>query len=91
MSADPAPASAGAAPAGRPRVAVVDYGSSNLVSIEHALSRVGADVSVVRDPAAIPGADLLVVPGVGAAGPAMERLGASGLVEPILAWIASGR
>jgi imidazole glycerol phosphate synthase glutamine amidotransferase subunit len=86
-----APAASGAAPAARPRVAVVDYGSSNLVSIEHALTRVGADVSVARDPAGLGGADLLVVPGVGAAGPAMERLTASGLVEPILAWIAAGR
>ena len=77
--------------AGRPRFAVVDYGAGNLVSIEQALTRVGADVTVARDAAAFAGADALVVPGVGAAAPAMERLGAAGLVEPIRAWIASGR
>ena len=75
----------------RPRVAVVDYGAGNLVSIDQALDRAGADVSIARDPAALDGADLLVVPGVGAAAPAMERLRAAGLVEPILAWIAAGR
>jgi glutamine amidotransferase len=74
-----------------PRIAVVDYGAGNLVSIEQALTSVGARVSVVRDATGLDGADGLVVPGVGAAAPAMERLEDAGLVEPILAWIAAGR
>jgi imidazole glycerol phosphate synthase glutamine amidotransferase subunit len=74
-----------------PDVAVVDYGAGNLVSIEQALSRVGASVSVARDAEAIRGADALVVPGVGAARPAMERLARAGLVAPIRAWIDAGR
>ena len=73
------------------RFAVVDYGAGNLVSIDQALTRVGAEVSIARDPSAFAGADALVVPGVGAAAPAMERLAAAGLVEPIRAWIAGGR
>ena len=74
-----------------PRIAVVDYGASNLVSIEQALTRVGASVVVVRDPASIAGADALLVPGVGAAGPAMERLRRRGLVGPIREWVRAGR
>ncbi|MBA2720319.1 MAG: imidazole glycerol phosphate synthase subunit HisH [Chloroflexi bacterium] len=74
-----------------PRFAVVDYGAGNLVSIDQALSRVGADVVVARDPAGLTGAAALVVPGVGAAAPAMDRLRAAGLVEPIRNWIAAGR
>ena len=74
-----------------PHVAVVDYGAGNLVSIDQALGSVGADVSVARDPEAIRGADLLVVPGVGAAEPAMIRLERRGLVTPIRDWIAAGR
>jgi glutamine amidotransferase len=70
---------------------VVDYGAGNLVSIEQALTRVGADVTVARDPAGLAGASALVVPGVGAAAPAMDRLAAAGLVEPIREWIAAGR
>ena len=35
--------------------------------------------------------DLLVVPGVGAAAPAMDRLRAAGFVEPIHDWIAADR
>ena len=75
----------------RPRFVVVDYGAGNLVSIEQALTAVGADVSIAVEPSALVGADALVVPGVGAAAPAMTRLAAAGLVEPIRDWIAAGR
>ena len=75
----------------RPHFAVVDYGAGNLVSIDQALGQVGAEVTIARDPADLDRADALVVPGVGAAGPAMERLAGAGLVEPIRAWIAAGR
>jgi len=82
---------AGTRPA--PLVAVVDYGAGNLVSIDQALRTVGARVAVVRssDELAATAADALIVPGVGAAGPAMERLTEAGLVEPIRRWIADDR
>jgi imidazole glycerol phosphate synthase glutamine amidotransferase subunit len=72
-------------------VAVVDHGAGNLVSIEQALTTAGATVRLARDASAFTGADALVVPGVGAAGPAMARLSRRGLVGPIRAWIAEGR
>jgi glutamine amidotransferase len=75
----------------RPRIAVVDYGAGNLVSIDQALSRVGAEVALARDAETLRGADALIVPGVGAAKPAMARLGSRGLVEPIRAWLGAGR
>lgn len=74
-----------------PVIAVVDYGAGNLVSIDQALRTVGARPVVVREPAALRGAGGLIVPGVGAAAPAMERLRAAGLVQPILDWIAADR
>ncbi len=74
-----------------PIIAVVDYGAGNLVSIEQALTSVGASVVIARDPERLRGADALVVPGVGAAAPAMERLARAGLVDPIRAWIAADR
>ncbi len=73
------------------RIALVDYGAGNLVSIEHALTRVGAVMTVLDGPGGLEGADGLVIPGVGAAAPAMARLHDQGLVEPIRAWIAAGR
>jgi imidazole glycerol phosphate synthase glutamine amidotransferase subunit len=75
----------------RPLVAVVDYGAGNLVSIEQALTSVGARVRIALDPDALHDADALVVPGVGAAGPAMARLERHRLVEPIRSWIAADR
>lgn len=73
------------------RVAVVDYGAGNLVSIEQALAAAGAVFHRAARAADLEPADLLVVPGVGAAGPAMERLSAGGFVEPIREWIAADR
>ena len=79
------------APRGGLRVAVVDYGAGNLVSIEQALTFVGADVRIATRPADLEGAEAVVVPGVGAARPAMRRLTRAGLVDPLLRWIALGR
>jgi glutamine amidotransferase len=75
----------------RPRIAILDYGAANLVSITHGLAAVGADVVVVAEPSALAGADALVVPGVGAAASAMTHLRERGLVEPLRDWVRAGR
>ena len=79
-------------------VALIDYGAGNLVSIRQAFESLGVTVKLVRTgPGAGDGddvlrdADALVVPGVGAAGPAMARLKRRRLVEPIVAWVRAGR
>jgi imidazole glycerol phosphate synthase glutamine amidotransferase subunit len=74
-----------------PRVVVVDYGAGNLVSIEQALTTAGARVSRAATGDDINDADLLVVPGVGAAAPAMDRLREGGFVAPIRTWIDADR
>lgn len=74
-----------------PVIAVVDYGAGNLVSIEQALTRVGARVRFVHRGDELRGSDGLVVPGVGAARPAMRRLLSADLVDPIVRWIGDGR
>lgn len=73
------------------RVAVVDYGAANMVSVTKALMAAGADVSIANDPAGLANADAVVVPGVGAAQFAMNRLGSSGLVASLRDWAAAGR
>jgi glutamine amidotransferase len=73
------------------RVAVVDYGAANMVSITKALAAVGADVVVAEEPTALADVDAVVVPGVGAAGSAMEHLRDRGLVEPLKDWVKAGR
>jgi glutamine amidotransferase len=64
-------------------VTVVDYGAGNLRSLGAALERLGAAVEVTSDPDAVERSRLLIVPGVGAAGPAMARLHATGLADAI--------
>jgi glutamine amidotransferase len=73
------------------RIAVVDHGAGNLVSVEQALTEVGCSVVIARDPAGLAGADGVVLPGVGAAAPAMARLARSGLLDPLHEWLAADR
>ena len=75
----------------RPTIGVVDYGAGNLVSIDQALTTVGADVRIAVQPSDLTGIDALVVPGVGAAAPAMVRLEGQGLVGPIADWLSADR
>ncbi len=75
----------------RARVAVVDYGAANMVSITRALAAVGAEVSVALDASGFENVDAVVVPGVGAARAAMVQLDAPGLRRPILDWAVAGR
>jgi glutamine amidotransferase len=72
------------------RVAVVDYGAGNLVSIRNALLQLGADVRVAEAPDQLEGAEVILVPGVGASEPAMSRLHRQGLVEPITERVHAG-
>jgi glutamine amidotransferase len=64
-------------------VAIVHLGAGNTASVQFALERLGADVVVTSDAAVIAGAERVVLPGVGAAGYAMERMGALGLTDII--------
>ncbi|MDQ1660525.1 MAG: imidazole glycerol-phosphate synthase subunit HisH [Blastococcus sp.] len=56
------------------KVVILDYGSGNLRSVERALARVGADVTVTADFRQASDADGLVVPGVGAFAACMAGL-----------------
>jgi imidazole glycerol-phosphate synthase subunit HisH len=60
-------------------IAIVDLGCGNLGSVAISLERFGARNVVTADPQRIAAADRVVLPGVGAAGFAMERVAALGL------------
>jgi glutamine amidotransferase len=70
--------------------ALVDYGAGNLISIGQALELLGADVRACSGPDELAGADVIVVPGVGASGPAMRRLRRLGLDRAIPAAVEAG-
>jgi len=72
-------------------ITVVDYGAGNLRSIRRALEAAGATVTVSARPADIAAADAVVLPGVGAAGAAMDRLNELKLIEPITATARAGK
>ena len=61
------------------RVVVVDYGVGNIASVRRGFERLGANVEVTSDPGRIGDASRVVLPGVGAFAPAMERLVELGL------------
>ncbi len=65
------------------RIAVVDHGAGNLVSITRGLQRVGADVTLAVGPDDLDGADGVVLPGVGATASVMEGIRAGGFEETL--------
>jgi imidazole glycerol phosphate synthase glutamine amidotransferase subunit len=68
------------------KVAVCDYRAGNIRSVEIALRRLGAEL--VDD---VAGADLAVLPGVGAARSAMNELRRQGLDELLRERVAAGK
>ncbi|MDQ3385706.1 MAG: imidazole glycerol phosphate synthase subunit HisH [Actinomycetota bacterium] len=74
----------------RPLVAVLDYEIGNLRSAQKALEHVGADARLTADPDLIASAAAVVLPGVGAFGPCMEALTATGLDVAARDAIAAG-
>ena len=64
-------------------VVLVDAGGTNIGSVRYALERLGVDAQVSDDPARICAASHVILPGVGAAAPGMQRLHDGGLVEVI--------
>lgn len=60
-------------------IAVIDYGTGNLRSVENALKRLGAEYILTADEAAVRSASHVILPGVGEASAAMQALGRTGL------------
>jgi len=64
-------------------LAIIDSGGANISSVMHALRRLGADPVFTADANTIRAAQRVILPGVGAAGAAMSRLGELGLIKCI--------
>jgi len=63
------------------KIAVIDYGASNLQSVANALTVLGKPFEIVSEPGRLADFDKIILPGVGAAGSAMEKLIDSGFAE----------
>jgi glutamine amidotransferase len=64
-----------------PRVVLLDSGGANFASLKAAFARLGVDAAVSSDRGRIRDATHIVLPGVGAAASAMQRLRQNGLDE----------
>jgi glutamine amidotransferase len=72
-------------------IAIVDYDMGNLHSVSKGLEKAGATPKITDSPIELEQADAVVLPGVGAFDPAVQRLRSRGLVEPISRAITSGK
>jgi glutamine amidotransferase len=72
-------------------IALLDYGSGNLRSVEKALRKVGADVCVTTRPEGMKGARGAVLPGVGAFDDCITAMQRQELLGGVKDFIASGR
>lgn len=64
-------------------IAIIDYKTGNLRSVENVLNRLGAEWTLTADIETIRRADRVLLPGVGHAGEAVARLREAGLDEVI--------
>jgi glutamine amidotransferase len=72
-------------------IAIVDYGVGNLRSVERALQHVGAKPKLTADPDDLARADGMVLPGVGAFAPALEKLSRDGLGRWVVELAGKGK
>lgn len=72
-------------------IAVIDYCAGNLHSVARALDHLGLKNFLVTKPDELKKATAVIVPGVGSAGAAMQKLRANKLDQALLDFIKSGK
>jgi len=73
------------------RIAVLDYGMGNLLSVARALAHVGADVCVTPDAAEAENAEGMLIPGVGGFGACVRSLRTAGFEPAIRSAVDASR
>jgi imidazole glycerol-phosphate synthase subunit HisH len=64
-------------------IGLINYGAGNIFSLSAALNRLNIPFGMINRPEELEGYDRYIIPGVGHAGAAMEKLRNSGLAESI--------
>jgi glutamine amidotransferase len=72
-------------------IALLDYGSGNLRSVQKALLKVGADVQIITGPEGLKEARAAVLPGVGAFDDCITAMQKQELLDGVKRFIQSGR
>lgn len=72
-------------------ITIVDYGMGNLRSVQRAFEQIGIAAELTDKPGAISKARMLVLPGVGAFGEAVNRIDRLELRGPLLRYVAENK
>jgi glutamine amidotransferase len=72
-------------------IALIDYGISNLRSVQKAFEHLDTEVTLVDTPDCLAQAEQLILPGVGAFPAGMKGLQERGLIEPIKQAVREGK
>ena len=72
-------------------VSLLDYGAGNVRSVRNAIKQLGYSIRDISSPEDIAAAAVIVFPGVGSFGNAMDTLNAKGFTEPLKAYLAQDR
>jgi len=76
---------------GQRSIAIIDYGAGNLRSVAKAVAKLGYSAQITSDPQRVLASEVVILPGVGAAGDTMDSLTRLQLVESIKQVIEKGR
>jgi len=72
-------------------IAIIDYGMGNLRSVQKALEHIGATAQITHSIDDISGAEKIILPGVGAMRPAIDKLNELGLTDCIVQNVKDGK
>ena len=72
-------------------IGIIEYGAGNTGNVLRALSRLGVASRLLETPNDLRDASTLLLPGVGAFGPAVERLRTTGWADALLRWNGLGK
>lgn len=64
-------------------IGIIDYGAGNIYSLTCCLDRVGANYARINSPAEMRNVDRFIIPGVGHAVPAMQKIKDAGFVDEL--------
>ena len=69
------------------KVGIIDYGASNLYSIDRSLRYLGANTLIIDEPSKLKEVDKLIFPGQGSLGSAMSHLKKIELITEMLNFV----
>lgn len=72
-------------------IALIDYGVGNIRNVYRAMTEIGLEVEITRDPAVVNESRAIILPGVGAYRDAMENLRGTGLIPCLEENIRQGK